>query len=98
MHGERGSDPLEPWASARYPRPAVSHEPRIEQLAHDLKGAGLRPFPLPLGIMLDEASPATQRVHPLRDLRRLRLPGAGQGRRPRRVRRAGARSIRTSRC
>ena len=57
VHGERGSDPLEPWASAPYPWPAVSHEPRIEQLAHDLKGAGLRPFPLPLGIMLDEARP-----------------------------------------
>jgi choline dehydrogenase-like flavoprotein len=57
VHGERGTDPLEPWASAPYPWPAVSHEPRIEQLAHDLKGAGLRPFPLPLGIMLDEARP-----------------------------------------
>ena len=40
VHGERGADPLEPWASAPYPWPAVSHEPRIEQLAHDLKGAG----------------------------------------------------------
>jgi choline dehydrogenase-like flavoprotein len=57
VHGERGADPLEPWASAPYPWPAVSHEPRIEQLAHDLKGTGLRPFPLPLGIMLDEARP-----------------------------------------
>ena len=57
MHGERGADPLDPPASASYPWPAVSHEPRIEQLAHDLKGAGLRPFPLPLGIMLDEANP-----------------------------------------
>jgi choline dehydrogenase-like flavoprotein len=57
VHGERGSDPLEPWASSPYPWPAVSHEPRIEQLAHDLKGAGLRPFSLPLGIMLDEARP-----------------------------------------
>ena len=57
VHGERGTDPLEPPASAPYPWPAVSHEPRIEQLAHDLKGAGLQPFPLPLGIMLDEAQP-----------------------------------------
>ena len=57
VHGERGSDPFEPPASAPYPWPAVSHEPRIEQLAHDLKGAGLQPFPLPLGIMLDEAHP-----------------------------------------
>jgi choline dehydrogenase-like flavoprotein len=57
VHGQRGADPFEPWSSAPYPWPAVSHEPRIEQLAHDLKGAGLHPFPLPLGIMLDEARP-----------------------------------------
>jgi choline dehydrogenase-like flavoprotein len=59
VHGQRGADPLEPYASGPYPWPAVSHEPRIEQLAHDLKGAGLHPFPLPLGIMLDEAKPET---------------------------------------
>jgi choline dehydrogenase-like flavoprotein len=35
----------------------MSHEPRIEQLAQDLKGAGLTPFALPLGIMIDEANP-----------------------------------------
>ncbi len=46
-----------PGLRAPYPWPAVSHEERIEQLAHDLKGAGLTPFPLPLGIMLDEQSP-----------------------------------------
>jgi choline dehydrogenase-like flavoprotein len=57
VHGERGADPLDPPSSAPYPWPAVSHEPRIEQLAHDLKGAGLHPFPLPLGILLDEANP-----------------------------------------
>jgi choline dehydrogenase-like flavoprotein len=57
VHGERGTDPWEPRASGPYPYPAVSHEPRIEQLAHDLKGAGLQPFPLPLGIMLDESAP-----------------------------------------
>jgi choline dehydrogenase-like flavoprotein len=57
VHGQRGADPTEAWASGPYPWPAVSHEPRIEQLAHDLKGAGLTPFPLPLGIMLDEQMP-----------------------------------------
>lgn len=57
VHGERGADPLDPWSSSPYPWPAVSHEPRIEQLAHDLKGAGLQPFPLPLGVMLNEAEP-----------------------------------------
>jgi choline dehydrogenase-like flavoprotein len=57
VHGARGTDPFEPPAGGPYPFPAVSHEPRIEQLAHDLKGAGLQPFPLPLGIMLDESAP-----------------------------------------
>ncbi len=57
VHGERGGDPTEPPATGGYPWPAVSHEPRIEQLAHDLKGAGLHPFQLPLGVMLDEANP-----------------------------------------
>jgi choline dehydrogenase-like flavoprotein len=57
VHGERGVDPLDPPASAPYPYPAVSHEERIEQLFHDLKGAGLTPFPLPLGIMIDESAP-----------------------------------------
>jgi choline dehydrogenase-like flavoprotein len=59
VHGERGVDPLDPPASAPYPWPAVSHEPRIAQLADDLKGVGLHPFSLPLGILLDEANPHT---------------------------------------
>ena len=29
VHGNRGEDPAEPPASAPYPHPAVSHEPRI---------------------------------------------------------------------
>jgi choline dehydrogenase-like flavoprotein len=57
VHGERGADPTEPPASAPYPHPAVSHEPRIQQLADDLAGLGLRPFHVPLGIRLDEANP-----------------------------------------
>jgi choline dehydrogenase-like flavoprotein len=53
-HGERGADPTEPPASAPYPHPAVSHEPRIQQLHDDLVRTGHRPFHVPLGIMLDE--------------------------------------------
>jgi choline dehydrogenase-like flavoprotein len=59
VHGERGSDPLEPWASDAYPYPAMSDEPRIAQLRGDLADAGLHPFPLPMGIMIDESSPQT---------------------------------------
>jgi choline dehydrogenase-like flavoprotein len=57
VHGERGSDPFEPWRSGDYPYPAVSDEPRIAQLREDLSRAGLRPFSLPMGIMIDEARP-----------------------------------------
>ena len=39
---QRGEDPTEPWASAPYPFPAVSHEPRIQQLHDDLARAGLQ--------------------------------------------------------
>jgi choline dehydrogenase-like flavoprotein len=56
VHGERGADPTEPWASAPYPHPPVSHEPRIQRLHDDLVRNGLKPFHVPLGIMLDERS------------------------------------------
>ena len=54
VHGERGVDPTDPPASAPYPHPPVSHEPRIRQLAEDFARLGCRPFHVPLGIMLDE--------------------------------------------
>jgi choline dehydrogenase-like flavoprotein len=54
VHGQRGEDPNEPPSSAPYPHPPVSHEPRIQRLSETLAGGGLRPFHLPLGILLDE--------------------------------------------
>ena len=54
VHGERGIDPTDPPASAPYPHPPISHEPRIQQLSEDFAHLGLRPFHVPLGIMLDE--------------------------------------------
>ncbi len=54
VHGARGEDPTEPFASAPYPFPAISHEPRIQQLHDDLAKAGYRPFHSPNGIMLNE--------------------------------------------
>ena len=57
VHGARGEDPTEPPASGPYPHPPVSHEPRIQQLSDDFRRAGLRPFHVPLGIMLDEETP-----------------------------------------
>jgi choline dehydrogenase-like flavoprotein len=57
VHGVRGGDPTEPPCDEPYPFPAVSHEPRIQQLADDLSRAGHHPFPLPVGIMIDEERP-----------------------------------------
>jgi len=54
VHGQRGEDPNEPWSSGPYAYPPVQHEPRIQQLNEVLKGQGLHPFHLPLGIKLDQ--------------------------------------------
>ena len=67
VHGARGEDPTEPPSSAPYPFPAVSHEPRIQQLSDDLAAAGYHPFHAPCGIMLDETNMPYSRVHPLPD-------------------------------
>jgi choline dehydrogenase-like flavoprotein len=55
VHGEHGEDPTEGHWSKQYPFPAVSHEPRIQQLANDLQAGGYQPFHAPCGILLDEA-------------------------------------------
>jgi choline dehydrogenase-like flavoprotein len=54
VHGQRGEDPTEPPASGPFPYPPVSHEPAIQALHDTFRGEGLRPFHLPLGILLDE--------------------------------------------
>jgi choline dehydrogenase-like flavoprotein len=61
VHGARGEDPTEPPAGAPYPFPAVSHEPRIQQLSDDLAAAGLHPFHAPCGVMLDERDASNSR-------------------------------------
>lgn len=58
VHGLRGADHTEPPASAPYPYPPVSHEPRIQKLYDDLTVAGYHPFPAPCGIMLNEKNMA----------------------------------------
>ncbi len=58
VHGCHGEDPTEGSWSRQYPFPAVSHEPRIEQMAADLAKAGYHPFNAPCGILLDEEDPA----------------------------------------
>src|ERR1700751_3889008 len=61
VHGSRGEDPTEPAASSPYPWPAVSHEPRIQQLSDDFARSGLKPFHVPIGVMLDEKNPRKSR-------------------------------------
>ena len=62
VHGNRGEDPTEGRASAPYPFPAVSHEPRIQQLSDALETHGYHPFHAPCGIRLDEADAGVQRA------------------------------------
>ncbi len=58
VHGNSGEDPTEGHRSKAYPWPAVSHEPRIQQLVDDLERGGYHPFHAPCGILLDEAERA----------------------------------------
>ncbi len=55
VHGQRGDDPTDPPASAPYPYPPVSHEPRVQEIADGLTRAGYRPSFAPCAILLDEA-------------------------------------------
>jgi choline dehydrogenase-like flavoprotein len=61
VHGVHGVDPTEPPASAPYLFPPVSHEARVAELEHDFEQLGLHPFPLPMGVMLDETSAEASR-------------------------------------
>jgi choline dehydrogenase-like flavoprotein len=58
VHGNHGEDPTEGHWSREYPWPAVSHEPRIQQLVDDMRSGGYHPFHAPCGILLDEAERA----------------------------------------
>jgi len=61
VHGQAGEDPTEPPRSGPFPYPAVSHEPRIQQLHDDLVNAGHHPFHLPVGVDMDESDPEAGR-------------------------------------
>jgi choline dehydrogenase-like flavoprotein len=55
VHGNAGEDPTEGPRSEPYPWPAVSHEPRLQQISDDLAKGGYHPFHAPCGILLNEA-------------------------------------------
>ncbi len=57
VHGLRGADPTEAKASAPYLHGPLRHEPRIQKLVDDMTRLGRRPFPMPVGVMVDEKQP-----------------------------------------
>ncbi|MBV8781432.1 MAG: GMC family oxidoreductase, partial [Phycisphaerae bacterium] len=61
VRGKAGVDPTEPPRSADYPFPAISNEPRMQAICDSVAGLGLHPFPVPLGLKLDEQHRTTSR-------------------------------------
>jgi choline dehydrogenase-like flavoprotein len=55
VHGKMGEDPTEPFRSNEYPNPAISHEPRIQEIHDELVAKGYHPFRLPIGVRLNES-------------------------------------------
>jgi choline dehydrogenase-like flavoprotein len=56
VHGKAGEDPTEPWRAGEFPHPPISHEPRIAEVFASLKARGLKPYPAPMGVRLNEAT------------------------------------------
>ena len=93
VHGERGEDPTEPCGQRALSAIRPSATSRASSSCTTTSRAlGLRPFHVPLGVMLDERNRARSRVHPLRHLRRLPVPACTPRRRAGRLRRSGARA------
>jgi choline dehydrogenase-like flavoprotein len=55
VHGKSGIDPTEPPRSQEYPFPPVSNEPRMQAIQDSVAGLGYKPYPVPLGLKLNEA-------------------------------------------
>ena len=54
VHGKAGIDPTEPPRSNDYPYAHISNEPVIQELEEALIKEGHQPFPIPMGIKLNE--------------------------------------------
>jgi choline dehydrogenase-like flavoprotein len=54
VHGAAGEDPTDGPRSSEFPYLPVPHEPRVQELHHDLQKLGLHPSHLPLGVLLDQ--------------------------------------------
>jgi len=57
VHGDVGTDPVEPPAVPAYPYPGLPNEPAIERVASALRRQGVRPFALPLAIQRHPGGP-----------------------------------------
>ena len=55
VHGKAGEDPTEPPRKRDYPFPPISHEPRIKEVFEVLKARGMKPYPAPMGVRINEA-------------------------------------------
>ena len=78
VHGNHGEDPTEGHWSKQYPWPAVSHEPRIQQLSDDLDGRRVPPVPRAVRHPARRGRPREEHLHPLHVVRRLPVPRARQ--------------------
>jgi choline dehydrogenase-like flavoprotein len=50
VHGQHGIDPTEP-PRGPFPHPPIAHQPRMSRMVEELRGQGLHPAPLPLGLL-----------------------------------------------
>lgn len=57
VRGKHGSDPLLAEFGADYPHGPIRHEARTRELLNDFESQGLKPWPLPLGLLLNDDKP-----------------------------------------
>ena len=81
VHGTRDEDPTEGHWSKPYPWPAVSHEARLQEICGRPEGGRLPSLLGPGGDHARRGRSGPERLHPLRLVRRLSVPGPRQGRR-----------------
>src|SRR4029078_13661961 len=53
---EARATPVMVGGSRDYPFPPISHEPRIAEVFASLKARGLRPYPAPMGVRINETA------------------------------------------
>ena len=92
VHGERGVDPTEPWASAPYRFPPCSTSRASSNCTTTCRDNGPAAVSRAARHHAGRVEPAQEPLHPLRDLRRLPVPDPREERRAGDLRRSGARA------